>query len=365
MRLKWYIPVLVLALGACALPRGAALNREVLAGSEQSDSAFSVVPVTRASLPEIADWPATGWSGNYRWLQSGGGPGSAYIKPGDIIDLVVWDNQDTSLLTGPGQNLANIPGNEVSPAGTIFVPYVGEVRVSGMTQAQARLEVQDAVSMISQSAQVQLTVTAGQGNTVDMVSGVVSPGPIALDSRSVSLLSAIAQSGGIDPDLKNPLVQLTRGNKTYQIRAADLFADARRNITLRGGDKIIVKEDDRYFVALGATGSEALIYFDRETITALEALSMAGGLADNRANLKGVLILREYPENAVSANAAAGPDRRQVIFTFDLTTAEGLFAARKFRVNPRDTVIATESVIGPASTVLSFVARLLDIRASL
>lgn len=365
MRLKWYLLCIFLAVGACSLPRGAALNSEILAGGDATDSAFSVVPVTRNTLPQIEKWPATGWTGSYRWLRGGGGPGSAYIKPGDVIDLMVWDNQDTSLLTGPGQNVANIPGVKVSPAGTIFVPYVGDVRVNGMTEAQARAEVQDAISMISQSAQVQLTVTAGQGNSVDMVSGVRSPGRIALDSRSVSLLSAIAQSGGIDTSLKNPLVRLVRGAQTYRIRSEELFANASRNITLRGGDKIIIEEDDRYFVALGATGNEEIIYFDRESITALEALSMAGGLAENRANLKGVLILREYPDSATSGRRENGPDKPQVIFTFDLTSADGLFAARKFRINPGDTVIATESAIGPAHTVMSLVAGLLNIRAKL
>ncbi|HHS83031.1 MAG TPA: hypothetical protein ENJ68_05865 [Devosia sp.] len=152
-----------------------------------------------------------------------------------------------------------------------------------------------------------------------------------------------------------------RHGTTYEIRAEELFSNAARNVTMRGGDKVIIEEDDRYFVALGATGTENLVYFDREQITALEALSMLGGLQDSRANLQGVLILREYPQSATSANRSNGPDMPQVIFTFDLTTADGLFAARKFRVNPRDTVIATESPIGPATSVLTFVSSLLAV----
>ena len=356
---------LFLALGACTLPRGAAIDSEILREADSGQDTFAVVPVTRAALPQISKWPVTGWSGSYRWLSEGSGPGSAYIKPGDRINLVIWDNQDTSLLTSPGQPATNLPDIGVSPAGTIFVPYVGEVRINGMTQSQARLEVQDALGTISQSAQVQLQVVAGHANTVDMVSGVARPGSIALQSRKVSLLSLIAQSGGIAANLKNPLLRLVRGAKTYEIRADDLFANARRNITMRGGDKVIIKEDDRYFTALGATGAEELIYFDREQITALEALSMAGGLQDSRANLQGVLILREYPEGATAPPRQYGPEMRQVIFTFDLTSADGLFAARKFRVNPKDTVIATESPIGPANTVVSLVAGLLNIRARL
>ncbi len=365
MRALRILAIAFWVLGACTLPRGAAIDREVLREAKSGPATFTVVPVTRASLPGISKWPVTGWSGGYRWLSGGGGPGSAYIKAGDRINLVVWDSQDTSLLTSPGQPATNLPDIEVSPAGTIFVPYVGEVRVNGMTQSQARLEVQDALRTISQSAQVQLQVVAGQGNTVDMVSGVAKPGSVALQNRSVTLLSLIAQSGGISSALKNPLVRLVRGRNTYEIRAEDLFSSARRNITMRGGDKVIIEEDDRYFVALGATGTEELVYFDREHITTLEALSMVGGLQDSRANLQGILILREYPEGATSPPRENGPVLRQVIFTFDLTTADGLFAARKFRVNPNDTVIATESPVGPARTVISMVGALLGINAQL
>ena len=365
MRAAHILAVAFLALGACSLPRGAAIDREVLHEADSTQTTFLVVPVTRASLPNIAKWPVTGWSGSYRWLSGGGGPGSAYIRPGDLINLVVWDSQDTSLLTSPGQPATTLSNLQVSPSGTIFVPYVGEVRINGMTQSQARLEVQDALSTISQSAQVQLQVEAGQANTVDMVTGVARPGSVALQSRRVTLLSLIAQSGGISSTLKNPLVRLVRGNNTYEIRADDLFSNARRNITMRGGDKVIIEEDDRYFVALGATGSEELVYFDREHITTLEALSMVGGLQDNRANLQSILILREYPEGATSPPREFGPEKRQVIFTFDLTSADGLFAARKFRINPNDTVIATESPVGPARTVLSMVSSLLGVRARL
>ncbi len=354
-----------LALSACSLPRGVAIDREILRESASTESSFSVVAVTRASLPEIAKWPVTGWSGAYRWLSGGGGPGSAYIRPGDRVSLVVWDSQDTSLLTSPGQPATNLPNLEVSPAGTIFVPYVGEVRINGMTPSQARSEVQDALSTISQSAQVQLQVTPGQANTVDMVSGVARPGSVALHGRRVTLLSLIAQSGGIIPALKNPLVRLIRNGHSYEIRADELFSNARRDITMRGGDRVIIEEDERYFVAFGATGKEQLVPFDRERITALEALSMVGGLQDARANLKGVLILREYPEGATSPPRAHGPEKRQVIFTFDLTSADGLFAARNFRVNPRDTVIATESPVGPARSVIAFVDSLLNIATKL
>jgi len=355
----------LLTLSACSLPRGAALDSEILNESQAEEPTFSVVPVTRANLDEIAKWPVTGWAGGYRWLNATRGPASGIIKTGDVLDLVVWDSQLDSLLTSPGQNSTQIGGLRVTPAGTVFVPYVGEVLVRGLTEAAARKDIQDAITAISPAAQVQLSVTPGQDNIVDMVTGVPQPGRVPLVGRNVTLLSLIAQSGGVSAALKNPLVRLVRSGKTYEIRADELFSNAARNITMRGGDKVIIEEDDRFFVALGATGDEELVYFDREHITTIEALSMLGGLSDTRANLQGILILREYPERATVAHRSHGPDLTQVIFTFDLTSADGLFAARKFRVNPKDTVIATESPIGPTKSILALVASVLGISSRL
>ena len=241
---------------------------------------------------------------------------------------------------------------KVSPSGTIFVPYVDEVMVRGLTPAKARERIQFELEPIAPSAQVQLEFAAGQGNSVDLVAGVANPGTYPLPDRHYSILSLIAQGGGVSEALRNPIVRLIRGGNTYEAPASELFSKASKNVTLRGNDKVIVESDGRYFIALGATGNERLVYFEKEATTALEALSMLGGLEDARANPEGVLILREYEPEALRSDRS-GPSHRQVIFTLDLTTADGLFAARNFFINPKDTVLATESPIRVAQTILS------------
>jgi polysaccharide export outer membrane protein len=330
------------ALASCGFPAGAPIQAEVLAQANAEDPDFAVVEVTGANLERVSNWPATGWRGHYRWLESGGGANAPVIRPGDKVNLVIWDNQENSLLTDPNSKSTQMQGIVVSPAGTIFVPYVGEVVINGLSPDAARKEVQKELERIAPSAQVQLTTLAGQNNTVDLVRGVSRPGPIELPSRNFTILSLISSGGGIAESLRNPLVRLIRGGQTYEIRAEDLLSDARRNIVMRGGDKVVIEEDSRNFVAAGATGDQ-LVYFRKEHITAMEALSLAGGLSENRADPKGILILRNYPDSAVRADGVEGPTMAQVVFTLDLTTADGLFAARAFQVNPNDLVMVTES----------------------
>ncbi|WP_342741832.1 polysaccharide biosynthesis/export family protein [Salinihabitans flavidus] len=341
-----------LFLAACSLPRGAALQSEIVATKSGEEASFVVEPVTRANLPRLKQWPATGWKGHYRWFEARPGPASSVIRKGDRVKLTIWDNQENSLLTSNVQKNVEISNIVVSSSGTIFVPYVGEVLVRGMTPDDARAHLQKELSGIASTAQVQLEMQSGQYNSVDLVGGVAKPGSVPLPDRNFTLLSLLAEGGGISPALNNPLVRLIRDRETYEIRASDLFSDSERNVTLRGGDKVIVEEDERYFIALGATGTQRLVSFETEKVMALEALSMLGGLNEGSANPQGILVLREYPETALRQDGT-GPEKTEVIFTIDLTSADGLFAARKFEIHPHDTVMATESPFRSARTIMS------------
>ncbi|ASM73827.1 MULTISPECIES: hypothetical protein [Roseobacteraceae] len=50
-----------------------------------------------------------------------------------------------------------------------------------------------------------------------------------------------------------------------------------------------------------------------------------------------------------------GPRQPRVVFTLDLTKADGLFSARNFWINSGDVVLVTESPINGTRTVLGLV----------
>lgn len=339
-------------LGACsALPRGAALQSEVLAAGDAGPAGFQLVLVARETLDALAEWPSAGAVPHYNWIPHNGGPASPVIAVGDTIDLAVWDSEENSLLTPPAQMVVDITGLDVTPQGTIFVPYLDEIVVVGETPDIARRRIQEGFSVIIPSAQVQLRVTPGHKNLVDLVGGVASPGAYPLPSRDYTVLSLLSAGGGIPPELRNPQLRLIRNGRIYGVSAARLFADPSLDTTLRGGDKVLVSEDDRYFLSLGATGAEELLYFEKDRLSALEALSRIGGLRDARADPQGVLILREYPAEALRAEGP-GPGRPRVIFSLDLTSADGLFSAGRFWIRSGDVVLATESPVTALETVL-------------
>lgn len=353
---------LLLVLSACAsFPRGAGLQREVLAnqagdkaGTAAAVQNFAIAPVTRENLDRYAAWPAVGERG-LPWPGRGAGSGSRFVSPGDLLTVRIWVNEDNSLLTSPGQRLAQLAPMQVSPQGNVFLPYVGQIDLSGLTLETARTRMQEAYTAVSPSAQVQVELQEGRQSSASLISGVVSPGVYPLSGRDVSILELLAQGGGAAPALGNPQVRLQRGGTLYGLSMQRLLEEPGANTLIRGGDKVYVEADRRHFLALGATGRRAQLPFPQDRVTALEAVSLMGGLMDARADARSILILRAYPERVVRPDGK-GPPHARTIFTLDLTRADGLFSAGAFRIMPGDLVYATESPLGSAATLIGLVA---------
>jgi polysaccharide export outer membrane protein len=346
---------LVCALSACTPPQDVANVAQVVAGAEAPKSSFAVQIVTQDSLAAVQSWPNSHPTRHSDWIAHKTVAPDSSIQSGDRISLAVWNNDDSSLLGQPGQKIIQLPDLRVSSAGTIFLPYVGDVRLEGLTESAARDEVESKLRGIIPSAQVQLNLAVGLQNSVHVISGVSKPGTVPLVDANMTITSVLAQSGGIAGNMSNPQINLQRGGKVYTIAAEKLLSQPELDTTLMGNDKIFVQPDTRYFLSLGAAGREAVIDFPRDTVTTLEAMSMIGGINQDMANPKAILVLRSYPAAAVSAKLTQGPPKAQMVFAFDLTNADGLFSAGAFQIQDRDLVLVTESpLLNTANTVRLF-----------
>ena len=331
---------------------------------------MSVVHVSRANADAIARWPAGAGQSPAKagWPTGIGTSGHEIIQPGDTVSFVIWDSEPNSLLTQADQRSVTLPNLTVSPQGNVFIPYAGQIMLQGMTQEQARQTIQAALQRTVPSAQVMLRHDPGRLNAVEVVDGLARPGAYPLRDGGLTILSLITQAGGMSPALKDPYVRLIRGRKTFETQGNALMAGSAADIYLQGGDKVVVTENTQSFTTLGATGAERMVPFTQDRITALEAIALSGGLAKDRADLKGLLVLRDYDAKAlrvpVAGQLSNGPETQAVIFALDLSSADGLFAARHFMIQPGDTVLATESPLVPAQTLMRIVASMISIRNS-
>lgn len=351
---------------ACNLPRGAAMQSEILRGSAEETRDFQLVPITRNNVAAVRSWPAPPGAGRPWRAWPTGGLRSADpigIAAGDQIDVTVFDTEENSLLTGAGERVSNLQQLVVNADGSIFLPYSGRIKVSGLSAEAARERVQDALTPSLPSAQVLLQHRPGRRNTVEILGSVGAPGSYPLPDRGFSALSLLSVAGGASAEMRNPVMRLMRGGVGYGIPLRSLYDQPRRDLSLRGGDRLIIEEDHRQFLALGASGVQNAIPFPRDKVSALDAVTLMGGIAPSRADPKGVLVLRDYGANQVRSDGR-GPDRQRVIFAVDLTTSDGLFSARNFYIADGDVVLATESPISNTRTIFSLVGQVFGVFTS-
>ena len=155
----------------------------------------------------------------------------------------------------------------------------------------------------------------------------------------------IARAGGVAIEPSVAIVRVTRGGQTGKIWLEDLYANPSLDIALRAGDRIVVENDTRAFVALGATGTQNRVPFTTQTLSAIEAIASVGGLVTSLADPTGVFVFRNEP--AEIANAVLGRNDLQgdqrMVYVLDLTAPTGMFEARDFLVRDGDTVFVTEA----------------------
>ena len=165
------------------------------------------------------------------------------------------------------------------------------------------------------------------------------------DRAARTLTAMVSKAGGVTIPPAVAVVRVTRGTASEKVWLEDLYANPALDIALRPGDQIVVEQDTRAFVALGATGAQNRVAFTTQTLSALEAIATVGGLNSNIADPTGVFVLRNEPQDI--ANAVLGRSDLQgaqrMVYVLDLTQPTGLFEARDFLIRDGDTVYVTEA----------------------
>jgi polysaccharide export outer membrane protein len=155
----------------------------------------------------------------------------------------------------------------------------------------------------------------------------------------------LARAGGVTIEPEIAQVTVLRGDKSGKIWFQDLYRNPEFDIALRGGDRILVEEDTRAFTSLGATGTQARVPFESQSISAVEAIATVGGLVSTSADPTGVFVFRNEP--AEIANQVLGRTdligAQRLIYVLDLTQPNGLFMARDFVIRDQDTLYVTEA----------------------
>ncbi len=332
----------VCAAAACGVSRDGPTMGEIYEGSVLRSGDAHIIAVNRA-VARVANRPAAlGFSHN---LQAGAILNTDTIRAGDIVSLNIYENVPEGLLAPTTARNATITDLQVDSQGFIFVPYAGRVRAAGKSPEALRAELATSLDEQTPEPQVIVSREAGDGSSVSVTGGVGTQGNYPITRETQRLSGMIAQAGGIDIPLETAQVFVTRGNRQDSAWLEDIYSHTNLDIALRAGDRILVKQDQRAFAVLGATGSTSRMTFETQTISAIDALAMAGGLDPLRADPKGVFIFRdETPEvaSAILGGMQVVGDQR-FVYVLDLTEPMGMFNARDFKIRDGDTIFVTEA----------------------
>ncbi|NBE06191.1 polysaccharide export protein [Rhodobacter sp. CCP-1] len=335
--------VLVGAVAACGLPRSGPNKNEIFAGSVLREGDAFVVTVNSRVTQATAVTPSLGFSNSFL---SAGRIGSDVIAPGDRLTITVYENvKDDPLLGNSGQRLSQLTELQVDGEGFIFIPYAGRVRAAGASPEDLRNEIAQKLDPQTPDPQVIVQRVAGDGSTVTISGSAGAQGVYPIERPTRTLASMIARAGGVTIDPETAIVRVTRNGHTGKVWLLDLYENPQLDIALRAGDQIVIEEDTRAFVALGATGAQNRVPFESQNLSAIEALAIVGGLNTSLADPTGVFVFRNEP--AEVANVVLGRNdltgAQRMIYVLDLTQPTGMFEARDFLIRDGDTVYVTEA----------------------
>jgi len=176
----------------------------------------------------------------------------------------------------------------VSDGGSISLPRIGSVLVTGLTPPEIEAEIKTRLeARFLRRATVTVRIREFRSKPISVLGAVMNPGDLGFSGRW-SLLQALTAAGGLAPTHGSSIFVLRRAEngltRQLEIPVQGLIgrADPKFNIPIFSNDLIRVPSAVEITIyCLGEVAQPgALTFTDRTRITLLAAIATAGGLTD-------------------------------------------------------------------------------------
>ena len=236
------------------------------------------------------------------------------VKANNVTAYVIGTQDEVSVRVLDFEEIKETPVR-VDLRGEITLPMIGRVRAAGLTTEQLEIELKTKLSKYLLQPEVTVTLTAYRSQPVLVLGSVKTPGSIQLEGRK-TLFEVISLAGGIAPDA-GYTIKITRRKEngriplvgavedtTGQYSIADVAVKSvleaknpEENILILPNDTITVPRGNLIYVIGAVKKTGGFVLGDNESISILQALSLADGL-DKMASPKDAKILRLSPGSA-------------------------------------------------------------------
>ncbi|TYO90515.1 polysaccharide biosynthesis/export family protein [Oceanicella actignis] len=354
--------ILTSLLGGCArMPEAGPKGDVVRETAQVKDAPYLLVPLDPAALDAL-EGASGGEAGALRADAPAAGPAAGdALRVGDLVTVTVWEAVNGGLFSAPqanGPRMAPFPAQRVAEDGAILVPYAGRIRAAGRTPRQVERAIEAALAGKAIEPQALVTRQESPVSAVTVLGDAANGGGrVALAGVGERVLDVIAAAGGLRAAPHRTLVRLTRGRISAEAHLSEVLRDPAQNVPVRPGDVVNLVEAPRSLTVFGAAARPSKIEFPAERLTLDEALALAGGLSDDRADPSAVFVMRR--ESAETARALTGGRVARdvpVVYNLDLSRPESFFLARRFEMRDKDIIYAANAPIANFEKVMRVIA---------
>jgi polysaccharide biosynthesis/export protein len=283
-----------------------------------------------------------------------GEPAPYLIGPGDLLSILVWDHPELNIAAAGAQALsssaavgAQTPaGFVVDQQGMIQFPYVGAIRVGGLTELQARNLLAERLIKSIKRPDITLRVLGYRSKKVYVDGDVKSPGNQAIDDVPMTLLEGITRAGGFLPTSDQSLITVARAGANIHVNLPLLvkLGYDTSHLLLQAGDVVHVpSRDDNKVYVLGEVNAPKSLPMVNGRLTLAAALGEAGGLNQISSAARQVYVIRN--------STAMNPE----VFNLDAASPVALALAENFELNAKDVVFVDASGLARYNRIVSLI----------
>lgn len=337
-------------LSACAMAPGMRMQTDQDQEAAVADAApaGALTPITAELIAQQRKASAQGVGKDIKSLF---GTRKAYrIGRNDIVNIVVWGHPELGLTPATsnrsmGSTTQADVGNgyNVNPDGTIQFPFIGPIKIAGLTENEARELLTRRLSKFVQDPQITVRVQAYRNGRIYVDGEVRVPGLQTLDDVPMTLPEAINRAGGFSPEADRSSIELTRADRTIRIDLPNLTRQGvnPNRLLLANGDLLrVLNQDETQVFIMGEVWTPRAMPLHDGRLSLTEALGEAGGPDPWTSNPGQIYVVRKVPHEMGGENAL--PE----IYHLDASSPTAFVLANDFQLKPRDVVY-----VDPASVV--------------
>lgn len=285
------------------------------------------------------------------------GIASSYqIGKGDILSITPWGNPElTAAIAAMSLSAQGVDASGASPQisgfvvdqdGIIQFPYIGALKVEGLTVTDARELLLKKLAAFYKRPEVSMRMQAYRSKRIYVGGEVKNPGVQPINDIPMTLMEAINRVGGILPTGDQSSIHVSRSGTSYQINLPKLIEQGfdPSSILLSSGDVVRVhsRDESKVFI-MGEVISPRALPMTDGNMTLNQALGEAGGLNVVSANGKQLYVIRN----------ASG--KEPLVYHLDATSPFSLALAENFALKPRDVVYVDTAPLALWNRMISLI----------